>query len=217
MTSTNALTTMFVEMCRKDMADSFDDTESLDQVSNLARGAFEKFLALHQSELGSGASKVKKPRMKGASSTSSSTDTPVKPRGKGRGKNSDGDGTESTKSTSRRASSKASDTESSGKKAKKQRDPAAPRKLSGYNMFVNHTMKNHPDFLLPAKPVNEGDAAGVPCKDRMKLCGSMWKGLDDTDRASWNAKAQAKNLESGATVPAASPPSGDAVPEAHTA
>ena len=61
-------------------------------------------------------------------------------------------------------------------------------------------MKNHPDFLLPAKPVNEGDAAGVPCKDRMKLCGSMWKGLSDADRLTWNEKAVAKNVESGATT-----------------
>jgi hypothetical protein len=181
----------------RDMADSFDDTESLDQVSNLARGAFEKFLALHQSELKTGAVvKAKKPRMKGAViADGADASTETKSRGKARVK----------------ASTSKSDTEStSSKKVKKQKDPSAPRKLSGYNVFVNHTMKNHPDFLLPAKPVNEGDAAGVPCKDRMKLCGSMWKGLSDADRTSWNEKAHAKNVESGAsTVPVAS--SGDAV------
>jgi hypothetical protein len=194
---------MFVEMCRKDMADSFDDTESLDQVSNLARGAFEKFLALHQSELKTGVVvKSKKPRMKGAVSSDTNVtvdaSTETKSRGKARVK----------------ASTSKSDTEStSSKKVKKQKDPSAPRKLSGYNVFVNHTMKNHPDFLLPAKPVNEGDAAGVPCKDRMKLCGSMWKGLSDADRTSWNEKAHAKNVESGATnvVPASGDASGDAV------
>ena len=206
MSSNTALTTMFVEMCRKDMADSFDDTESLDQVSNLARGAFEKFLALHQSELkagtsgSSGTSKVKKPRMKSATASESSDAAATKPARKSRAK----------ADTESKASSK-SDTEStSSKKVKKQKDPSAPRKLSGYNVFVNHTMKNHPDFLLPAKPVNEGDAAGVPCKDRMKLCGSMWKGLSDADRTSWNEKAHAKNVESGATQVVAAVPAGDA-------
>jgi hypothetical protein len=201
MSSNSDLTTMFVNMCRKDMADSFDDTESLDQVSNLARGAFEKFLALHQSDLkGQGTGiKAKKPRMKGAVSadTETETETTSKPRGKGRAKVSDVATTSSQKS------------DTSSKKVKKQKDPSAPRKLSGYNVFVNHTMKNHPDFLLPAKPVNEGDAAGVPCKDRMKLCGSMWKGLSDADRTSWNEKALAKNVESGAT--SLTPASVDAV------
>ena len=192
MSSTNSLTTLFVEMCRKDMADSFDDAESLDQVSNLARGTFEKFLALHPAEFKAKAKP--KPRMKASSSDDS--ETPKPRRGKAKGSDAD------TVSSGKLKTKKSSDTESisSTKKTKKQKDPSAPRKLSGYNMFVNYTMKNHPDFLLPAKPVNEGDAAGVPCKDRMKLCGSMWKGLSDADRHTWNEKAVAKNVESGATA-----------------
>ena len=163
MSSVNALADEFVTMCRKDMQDSFEDADSLDQVSNLARDTFVRFMAIHP--VSGGKTKLKTRVSAKASAVPEATATPLK-------------------------------------KVRKQKDPSAPRKLSGYNVFVNFTMKNHPDFSLPAKPLKEGDLAGIPSKERMKRCGSLWKELSDEQRGEWNTKALAQNVTSGAVKPA---------------
>lgn len=51
------------------------------------------------------------------------------------------------------------------------------KKLSGYNLFMKEKMA-------------ELKAQGVPSGERMGKVGALWKGLSDTEKGTWKAKAE---------------------------
>jgi len=56
--------------------------------------------------------------------------------------------------------------------------PSAPKKLSGYQLYVKETMP-----VVKAK-------AEIPATERMAEIGKMWKTLSEQQKAEWKAKAE---------------------------
>jgi len=67
------------------------------------------------------------------------------------------------------------------------KDKSKPQRWSGYQMYVSENMSK----LVDIKP-----------KERMKTIGGQWKGLSDTEKETYKAKALAKTAEAQAKATA---------------
>jgi hypothetical protein len=70
-------------------------------------------------------------------------------------------------------------------------EPQKPKKRNGYNMFVQHTMRNHPEISLPQTKDAEGVVvSGLSSKEKMSRCSVEWGKLSVEEKATWATRAQ---------------------------
>jgi len=78
-------------------------------------------------------------------------------------------------------------------KRKAPKKKTGTRRMNGYNMFVQETMKTG-TF-----------ASEMTCKDKMKECGNQWKVLSDEQKAVWSTKAKEHSPVAAAGETASAP------------